>query len=143
MAFASEPDFSLGNDMQQQDFDFDPFLETETERCETIEPKQEPESTRPPPKRTIKKESQVIKPKSGYQRKRTFECYQCSLACSKLYELRTHLQVFHPFEELKKDVLNCPYCTKTTISRKVLSTHLKEVSIKNQKLCINVIISMR
>lgn len=118
----------------QHDFDFDPVFETEKEPKEEeaekgLEPKQEKELEPPTPKTAVKIGTPVIQRKSGYQRKRTFECYQCSLACSKLYELKTHITVFHPFEEPKKDVLNCPYCTKTTISRKVLSCHLRKVSV--------------
>lgn len=130
LAFVSEPvaselDFELDGDTQH-DFDFDPVLETKTELNEDLESK--PEAATPPVKTVVKKETPVIKQKSGYQRKRTFECYQCSLECSKLYELKAHITVFHPFEEPKKDVLNCPYCTKTTISRKVLSCHLRKVN---------------
>lgn len=103
--------------------------------------KQEPESEAEITPPTAKNETPVIKPKSGYRRKRTFECYRCSLACSKLYELRTHIQIFHPFYEPKKEVLNCPHCTKTTTSRILLSRHLRKVSslaieYKENKKCI-------
>lgn len=139
------PDFSEPDtDDREFDFDLNPIVEIE-EQIEIL--KQEPEHESEPasavePARTlracrtvVKKEKLVVKSKSGYKRKRTFECYRCSLPCSKLYELRTHIQIFHPFtsEEPKKDVLNCPYCTKTTISREILSRHLRQVSIERLK----------
>lgn len=124
----SEPE---ANDMDY-DFDFIPDIVIEEpiaslKQEPELEP--EPEIVTPQTLKTIvKKETAIIKPKSGYRRKRTFECYRCSLPCSKLYELKTHIKIFHPFEEPKRDVLNCPYCTKTTISREILSRHLRKVS---------------
>lgn len=123
------------------DFDLNPIVEIE-EKTEIVkeEPQTEPELERESiaePARVlracrvdVKKEAMpVTKPKSKYIRKRTFECYRCSLPCSKLYELRAHIQIFHPctIEEPKKEVLSCPYCTKTTISREILSRHLRKV----------------
>lgn len=126
----AEPKSDSEPDDLQHDFDFDPVLDTETETdpIEELELKQEPELATPPQKTVVKAEIPDIKKKSGYQRKRTFECYRCSLPCSKLYELKTHISIFHPFEEPKKEVLNCPYCTKTTTSRHILSAHLRKVS---------------
>lgn len=125
----SEPE---ANDMDY-DFNFGPDIVIEEPIAplkQEPEPELEPEPEVAPPtsKIIVKKETPANKPKSGYKRKRTFECYRCSLPCSKLYELKTHLKIFHPFEEPKRDVLNCPYCTKTTISREILSRHLRKVS---------------
>lgn len=138
MEFVSEPvaELSCGFeplDNLHYDIDIDPVPECEMEligetHTELVSHFElETESEPVPPKLTVKKETQEKKRKSSYRRKRTFECYQCSLECSKLYELKTHLTIFHPFEEQKKDLLSCPYCTKTTISRKILSLHLRKV----------------
>ena len=140
----SDLDNEPEDDDMHYDLDYDPVLETELEISEVLVLKQEPEAEaeqeqEQEPTTELIEESKpksalpssprtIIQKKSGYQRKRTFECYQCSLPCSKLYELKAHITVFHPFVEEKKDVLNCPYCTKTTISRKVLSCHLRKVS---------------
>lgn len=135
LAFVSEPqpsehesDFQFEPDYLDHDIDIDlePKLELELNETDS-----EPQ---PNLKRTNRKRAATKKPtkiqqvkKSAYQRKRTFECYLCSLACSKLYELKAHVAIFHPVEEIKKDLLNCPYCSKTTISRAILSRHLKKV----------------
>lgn len=136
----SLPDFSEPDTNDREfDFDLNPIVEIE-EQIEILkqEPEHEPEPATEPTRtlracRTVvKKETPVVKPKSGYKRKRTFECYRCSLPCSKLYELRTHIQIFHPYisQEPEKDVLTCPYCPKTTISREILSRHLRKVNIE-------------
>lgn len=134
MSEAIEP----GQDFEPDDIkDFDdPIFEPETQlSCEESEPEPDedikPSISKTSPKTAGKKEIHGVKRKSGYRRKRTFECYRCSLPCLKLYELKTHISIFHPFEEPKKDVLNCPYCTKTTISREILSRHLRKVYYAN------------
>lgn len=69
----------------------------------------------------------VEKRKSSYVRKRKeFECYVCQYKCRRMYELKTHLSIFHPME--KKELLTCPHCPKTTRSRDILSRHLKKVN---------------
>ncbi|XP_031623087.1 zinc finger protein 420-like [Contarinia nasturtii] len=78
-------------------------------------------------KRCLRKymETKAVKSKRKYQKpNKEFECYLCLLKCRRLYELRAHINVYHPVE--KREVFNCPQCTKTTISREVLSRHLKK-----------------
>lgn len=103
--------------------DFEPEPESKSEHKPEFESR--PKRTRPP-KKIEKKVSIAAKPKSTYARKRTFVCYLCSLPCSKIYELKAHLSIFHPPE--MKPLLQCPHCPKTSISRKVLSKHLKTVN---------------
>lgn len=67
------------------------------------------------------------KPAKHYRKKRVFECYLCLLKCRRIYELKAHLSIFHPVEQ-HREVLTCPLCPKTTISREVLSRHLRKVN---------------
>lgn len=78
-------------------------------------------------KKVIKKQ---ISTSRQSERKKKFECYICLLTFRTMYELKDHLNIFHPVE--KRDVLNCPHCPKTTISREVLSRHLKKVRISTK-----------
>lgn len=154
LEFVSEPpaeenphsDFDFELDNLNHDIDVEPAV---------FEPKLEPElsiieSESPPPdrkrslrKRVTAKKAPKTRPvvkqyKSSYKRKRTFQCYLCSLDCSKLYELKAHITIFHPFEEQKREVLNCPYCPKTTISRILLSRHLRKVRFSRHLLILKV-----
>lgn len=85
------------------------------------------------------KKPKIVKRKSKYIKKqREFECYLCLLKCKRIYELKAHLNVFHPVE--KRELLTCPQCSKTTISREVLSRHLRKVRKKNSYLYLSHLI---
>lgn len=68
------------------------------------------------------------KPAKHQRKKRVFECYLCLLKCRRIYELKAHLSIFHPVEQ-HREILTCPLCPKTTISREVLSRHLRKVNL--------------
>ncbi|KAJ6649605.1 Zinc finger protein [Pseudolycoriella hygida] len=73
----------------------------------------------------VKKKVKKTKSKPSEIRKKNFECYLCSLKCSNLHDLKTHLNIFHRSE--KPTELKCTLCTKTSTSRAVLSRHLRKV----------------
>lgn len=78
------------------------------------------------PKRMLRPRKEA-KRKSYYVKKtKQFECFMCLFICNTMYELKGHLNIFHPVK--KKELLTCPHCPKTTISREVLSRHLKKAS---------------